>query len=164
MPDYDATMATQWLYASCAEVLRIGVDVGGPNLYINNDAGYDYGRGAYQAASTRSEEIHAAHAKSKDLFIRTLGADAFNTLLWGGSIPVKGSKGGNYILQCKYSHCVVDIDRGISMCAIVPGVPLWDHLLGIKLMIENDETHFRKVAHSEYATDCDYVIPPGLYL
>lgn len=159
MPDIFATAV------SMVVIAEYGHQVIHPQwqVRIYDEISYAPGNPQYQPASTRDDGVIKAHAKSQELFKRTLGVDAFKTLLWGGSIPVKGSEGGNYLLQCKYSHCVVDIDRGMSLCAIVPGVPLWDHLLGIKLMIENDEKRFRKVAHSEYATDCDYVIPQGRY-
>jgi hypothetical protein len=42
---------------------------------------------------------------------------------------------------------------GAKLCAVVPGVPLWDHLLGIKLMVEHDEAKFLATANVSGAVD-----------
>ena len=86
-----------------------------------------------------------AVAKAADLFKMACGKEAFDILESGNPLPLKGSLGTAYTLHKRASYCV---ERdGTRLCAVVPGVPLWDHLLGIKLMIEHDEPKFLKIAN-----------------
>jgi len=88
-----------------------------------------------------------ADAKAKELFTLTAGAEALAVLEAGGALPVTGSQGGCYTLHKKASFCVTRLKDKAQMCAVVPGVPLYDHLLGIKLVIENDEKRFLATAN-----------------
>jgi hypothetical protein len=88
-----------------------------------------------------------AEDKAKTLFKSVAGEMAFKTLDGGKALPVKGSKGTDYLLHKKASFCIERPSDGARLCAVVPGVPLWDHLLGIKLMVENDEPLFLKTAN-----------------
>lgn len=85
--------------------------------------------------------------RSKDLFVMVAGAFCHATLEKGSELGLKGSAGGSYWLKKAMTYCVSSADHSARYCAVVPGVPIWDHLLGIKLMIENDEPHFLKVAN-----------------
>lgn len=50
-----------------------------------------------------------------------------------------------WILKC-YSYCVMDIETGEKFCAVAPGVPLMDHILTIKLLLQSDPKYFFEVA------------------
>lgn len=89
----------------------------------------------------------AAEKKAEKLFIESAGKPAFDTLAAGKPLPLTGSSGGKYTLHKRASYCVERIKDRAKLCAVVPGVPLWDHLLGIKLMVENDEPRFLKTAN-----------------
>lgn len=86
-----------------------------------------------------------AEARAKALFKAT-APEAFEILSRGEYFPLRGSAGGNYRLFPRATYCVED-HHGAKYCAVVPGVPLWDHLLGIKLIVERDEPQFLKVAN-----------------
>ena len=88
-----------------------------------------------------------ADKRAADLFLLTAGKWAFDKLQKGEPLPLVGSQGTAYTLHKRASFCVERVRDGASLCAVVPGVPLWDHLLGIKLMIENDEPKFLKTAN-----------------
>lgn len=88
-----------------------------------------------------------ADKKSEELFLMACGKEAFDTLNSGNPLPIIGSKGTKYTLHKRASYCVERVSDNAKLCAVVPGVPLWDHLLGIKLMIEHDEPKFLKTAH-----------------
>lgn len=88
-----------------------------------------------------------ADRKAEELFIATAGKAAYETLQAGKGLPLKGSHGTDYHLFKRASFCVERPSDGAKLCAVVPGVPLWDHLLGIKLMVEHDEPTFLKTAN-----------------
>lgn len=95
------------------------------------------------------EEFEArekADARAKQLFIDVVGKDAFDQLANGGLL-ITGSEGGQYALYAKMTYCVTRLSDKARMCAVVPGVPMWDHLLGIKLTIEHDEPYFVRTAN-----------------
>src|SRR3990167_4777600 len=77
----------------------------------------------------------------------TCGKKAFDTLKSGKPLPITGSQGTKYTLHKRASYCVERVSDNARLCAVVPGVPLWDHLLGIKLMIEHDEPKFLETAN-----------------
>lgn len=83
-----------------------------------------------------------ADRKAKELFVRIAGHDAFSALEAGRSIPIRGSHGGRYEMIKSFAYCIQDARRGYQLCAVVPDVPMYDHLLGIKLTIEHDEDRF----------------------
>lgn len=89
----------------------------------------------------------AAEKKAEALFVQTAGQVARDELANGFGLQVKGSAGGDYVLHKKRSYCVTRVSDGAQLCAVVPGVPLWDHLLGIKLTIEHDEPEFLRKAN-----------------
>ena len=97
-----------------------------------------------------------ADKRAADLFLLTAGEKAFDTLQKGEPLPLTGSQGTAYTLHKRASFCVERMKDGASLCAVVPGVPLWDHLLGIKLMIENDEPRFLKIANVARSASRDY--------
>ncbi len=103
--------------------------------------------GLQQWAQTQTQANPEAEARSKELFISAAGKKAFDDLSAGKSIALTGSKGGKYTLHKRSSFCAERTSDGARLCAVVPGVPLWDHLLGIKLMIEHDELKFLKTAN-----------------
>jgi hypothetical protein len=88
-----------------------------------------------------------ADRRASELFKLTAGPEAFATLNAGKPLPLEGSQGTAYTLHKRASYCVERVKDGAKLCAVVPGVPLWDHLLGIKLMVENDEPRFLKTAN-----------------
>ena len=89
----------------------------------------------------------AAENKAKALFTMVCGAEAYNALNSGNALPITGSKGTKYTLHKRATYCVERVSDKAKLCAVVPGVPLWDHLLGIKLMVEHDEEKFLKTAN-----------------
>jgi len=102
-------------------------------------AGYP---GQFEAASKESDQ------KSRDLFRSVAGESVYQALDTKGVFqPIVGSKGTKYSLHKRATFCVERLKDGAKLCAVVPGVPLWDHLLGIKLMIEHDEPKFLKTAN-----------------
>lgn len=88
-----------------------------------------------------------AEEKSKKLFIATAGKKAFDILNSGKTLPITGSEGTDYRLFRRATYCVERPRDGARLCAVVPDVPLWDHLLGIKLMVEHDEPTFLRTAN-----------------
>jgi hypothetical protein len=90
---------------------------------------------------------HEAEAKARALFARVAGEEATLRLERGGAVPLLGSVGGRYELIKRASYCVRRPKDGAELCAVVPGVPLWDHLLGIKLVVETDEPRFLRTAN-----------------
>lgn len=84
--------------------------------------------------------------RSRDLFRAVAGGPSCRLLEGGRALPVRGSAGGQYFLFRRVTYCVENA-VGDRYCAVVPGVPLWDHLLGVKLMIEHDEPKFLRVAN-----------------
>lgn len=88
-----------------------------------------------------------AEERARDLFVMTLGEPAIELVNSNAGLPVTGSQGGDYRLHAMMSYCVSRPSDGARLCAVVPGVPLYDHLLGIKLMIENDEPEFLRTAN-----------------
>ena len=92
-------------------------------------------------------ERREADEKAEQLFIRSAGEEAFRHLEAGKPLAVRGSAGGKYHLHKRSTFCVTRLHDGAQMCAVVPGVPLYDHLLGIKLVIETDEPRFIKTAN-----------------
>lgn len=95
----------------------------------------------------RSPFTDDAEEKSKELFVAAAGNEAFQTLESGKPLPINGSEGTAYHLFKRASYCVERPHDGARLCAVVPNVPLWDHLLGIKLMVEHDEPTFLKTAN-----------------
>lgn len=88
-----------------------------------------------------------ANEKAEELFMLACGKEAFDTLNSGRPLPVTGSKGTEYTLHKRSTYCVERVSDNARLCAVVPSVPLWDHLLGIKLMIEHDEPKFLETAN-----------------
>ena len=81
--------------------------------------------------------------RAEALFKMICGEEA-HRVLNRGPLPITGSSGTQYTLHKRAQYCV---ERdGVGFCAVVPNVPLWDHLLGIKLLVENDEPSFLKTA------------------
>lgn len=117
------------------------------NAQTSIDAQMLYGWNmANQQWPVREEDAKATQ-KAKDLFKLACGVKAFETLDSGKPLPIIGSKGTKYTLHKRSTYCVERTKDGAKLCAVVPGVPLWDHLLGIKLMVENDEPAFLKTAN-----------------
>lgn len=85
--------------------------------------------------------------KAKDLFKLACGKKSFDILESGKGLAIVGSKGTGYTLHNRATYCVERIRDGAKLCAVVPNVPLFDHLLGIKLMVEHDEPAFLKIAN-----------------
>lgn len=92
-------------------------------------------------------EQEKANEKARDLFKMVAGAKAYETLDKMKPLPITGSQGTAYTLHNRATYCVERVKDQAKLCAVVPGVPLWDHLLGIKLMIEHDEPKFLKTAN-----------------
>lgn len=92
-------------------------------------------------------ERENAEARARELFERVAGRPAFEALEAGKTWPLTGSAGTQYLLHRKASFCIERPSDGAQLCAVVPGVPLYDHLLGIKLMVETDEPRFLEVAN-----------------
>lgn len=88
-----------------------------------------------------------AERKSRDLFLAVAGPEAYKLMDAGGPLPLTGSKGTKYLMFPVSTFNVTRVKDRARLCAVVPGVPLWDHLLGIKLMIEHDEPKFLKTAN-----------------
>lgn len=88
-----------------------------------------------------------AEKKSRDLFIIGAGKKAYDTINAGKGLPITGSKGTKYTLHKRAAYCIERPKDGAKLCAVVPGVPLFDHLLGIKIMVENDEPKFLSIAN-----------------
>lgn len=95
----------------------------------------------------RRTKISRANETAQKLFAMVAGEKAYETLKAGRGLYIKGSLGNEYQLFALSSYCVQRVRDGASLCAVVPGVPLWDHLLGIKLIIEHDEPKFLKIAN-----------------
>ena len=92
-----------------------------------------------------------AEARSEALFMLACGKEAFETLKSGKPLPLTGNNGTKYTLHKRSTYCVERDSDHSKLCAVVPGVPLWDHLLGIKLMIEHDEQKFIETANVAHA-------------
>jgi len=92
-------------------------------------------------------ENEAAQKRAEELFLMICGKKAFDTLKSGKPLPITGSQGTKYKLHKRASYCVERVSDNERLCAVVPGVPVFDHLLGIKLMVEHEEEHFLKIAN-----------------
>ena len=88
-----------------------------------------------------------ADKKAKQLFISAAGQRAYDTLEAGKPLPIIGSQGTDYQLFKRAAYCIERPSDGARLCAVVPGVPMYDHMLGIKLMVEHDEPEFLMVAN-----------------
>lgn len=88
-----------------------------------------------------------AAKQAEKLFKRICGEEAHRRLDSNLFLPIIGSEGTHYALHKRQSYCLQRSSDGLKFCAMVPGVPLWDHLLGIKLMVENDEPSFLQIAN-----------------
>ena len=88
-----------------------------------------------------------ADTKAKELFVSVAGQDAYETLEAGKPLPLKGSAGTDYRLFRRATYCIERPSDGARLCAVVPGVPMYDHLLGIKLIVEHDEPAFLRAAN-----------------
>lgn len=97
--------------------------------------------------SWQSPKSDEADTKARNLFITMAGQRAYDKLAAQQPLLVVGSAGRRYFLHCRATYCVTRESDGAKLCAVVPGVPLWDHLLGIKLMIEHDEPRFLRTAN-----------------
>lgn len=97
-------------------------------------------------APQRDPKRTKADKRAEELFLKVAGKQAHDQLNHGG-LKLTGSKKGKYTLHPKMTYCVTRDKDGAQMCAVVPGVPLYDHLLGIKVMIEQDEPMFVKTAN-----------------
>ena len=109
-------------------------------MYANGAA---FGIGLWDAPRYDEE----ADTKAKELFVSVAGQDAYQTLEAGKPLPIKGSEGTDYRLFRRATYCVERPSDGARLCAVVPGVPMYDHLLGIKLMVEHDEPAFLRAAN-----------------
>lgn len=100
---------------------------------------------------TRREEEQrrheAAKVKARALFAHVAGEQAAAQLERDEQLPLRGSQGGEYALLKRSAYCVRRLKDGAELCAVVPNVPLWDHLLGIKLLVEQDEPRFLRTAN-----------------
>lgn len=126
----------------------------------NPDGGYSWARGAlfYGAQIMRPSWLGvdfgiapghdlAADQRAKDLFRAVAGERAFRILDEGTPLHIKGSSGTRYTLHRRSTFCVQRESDGAQLCVVVPNVPLWDHLLGVKLMVEQDEPKFLATAN-----------------
>jgi len=141
----DALM--RWLEIVEQDIMRRNFRGWDGSLRRPRDDMYDamrYTRGMDFAAPQKDSK---ADKKAKKLFKLACGDEALQLLDSGQPLPITGSKGTAYRLHKKASYCVERVSDGAKLCAVVPGVPLWDHLLGIKLMVENDEKQFLKTAN-----------------
>lgn len=119
-----------------------------------------------EQTAAKQKAKQKATKRSEELFLLACGKEAFDTLQAGKPLPLTGSKGTAYTLHKRSTYCVERPSDNARLCAVVPGVPLWDHLLGIKLMIENDEPKFlatANVAMTEYASGQPWAALRSLY-
>lgn len=134
-----------------------------PMTGIGSTGGMDFARNMMACSSVAHigfapRTDPKAAAKAAELFRMACGKEAFDTLESGGALPITGSNGTAYTLHKRSSYCVERVSDGARLCAVVPGVPLYDHLLGIKLMIEHDEPKFLKTANV-----AAWSAPSGIY-
>jgi len=102
-----------------------------------------------------------AEKKSEALFRRIGGEKAHALLSQIGVMLIVGSQGTEYYLRNERSFCVERALDHLRMCAVVPDVPLWDQLLGLKLIIENDEETFVQSAQTVFTTEALVRAPNG---
>ena len=88
-----------------------------------------------------------AEARASVLFKDIAGQEAYANLMNTGKTPLLGSAGTHYHLHRRCTYSVSRDADGVEFCAVVTGVPLWDHLLGVKLLVERDEPAFLRVAN-----------------
>lgn len=108
---------------------------------------YRHGIAWVEGFTIRSGFTEEADTKAKALFIAAAGEAAYQALESGQPIRITGSAGTDYLLFKRASFCVERPSDGARLCAVVPDVPLYDHLLGIKLMVEHDEPAFLATAN-----------------
>lgn len=94
----------------------------------------------------------AARERARQLFIKVAGEEAYRALTKYDKLYLKGSLGGEYHMSCGMIYNIHDL-AGNQYCAQVKNVPLWDHLLGLKLTIENNEGLFLKKANISRKVD-----------
>lgn len=110
--------------------------------YIHGTAWLGHG-----VADMRRRFTKEADTKAKALFIAAAGEAAYQILESGQPLKIRGSAGTDYLLFKRASFCVERPSDGARLCAVVPDVPMYDHLLGIKLMVEHDEPAFLATAN-----------------
>lgn len=91
-------------------------------------------------------EPSIADATAEKLFKETAPM-VYREISKNGWAAIVGSEGTKYKLHKCVSYCIERVSDRARLCAVVPGVPLWDHLLGVKLMVERDELKFLETAN-----------------
>lgn len=97
--------------------------------------------------SSQHLQTNLAEEKAKALFRKTAGDTAWTLLNNKKPLPITGSLGTAYLLHNRRTYSVSRVKDGAELCAVVRDVPLWDHLLGLKLIIEHNEPSFLKIAN-----------------
>lgn len=118
--------------------VRLDVLYGTATLNPRMVVGIDWGSPRFDAKAESTAEA---------LFMATAGECAHKEMVKRGWTAIKGSKGTDYQLHKRATYCIERPKDGRKLCVVVPGVPLWDHLLGVKLMVEHDEPRFLKTAN-----------------
>lgn len=96
-----------------------------------------------------AERMSRASERSRDLFIKVAGIDAYETLKDGRPITIRGSLGGEYRLWPRSVYNIERVSDGAQLCAVpvnAPELPVFDVVLATKLTVENDEERFLQVA------------------
>lgn len=87
----------------------------------------------------------AANARARDLLERHLSPAQLESFRALGTFDVRAASGHRYRIE-QGRTVNVTRDDGASFCAVARGVPLCDHLLAQKMMLEADEEAFLAVA------------------
>lgn len=117
------------------------------HLMLYGSSRFRYGPSVIPRWTDIADDTPEAIERAQDLFKLGAGQAAFDTLRAKKPLPITGSQGTKYLLLNKATFCIQRVSDNALLCAVVPGVPLWDHLLGIKLMVEHDEPAFLKIAN-----------------
>ena len=143
----------RWAQMVFEEVARDCAQYSEPSeALIRIDTLYGYGALRPELAISFGDSVldSKAEATAEKLFKESAPA-AYKALCKRGWAEIVGSLGTNYQLHKRATYCVENPSIGKKLCVVVPGVPLWDHLLGVKLMVEHDEPQFLKTANVAHA-------------
>ena len=116
-----------------------------------------YGQSYAPWSHSGAEEVNkldpnSAYQRSRKLFLDSLTKEQEVSFQSEKRIGVTGSNGGRYIIDCSKGSYMQNIseyeDPDTVYCITLSSdIPLYDHYLAQKLLIENDESRFLRMAN-----------------
>lgn len=95
-----------------------------------------------------------AQERANDLLMRHMTPEQQKSWLAFQAFVVVSQSGKSYRVKAMYSHNIWPLDSPYTYCLVLQGyrsMPLADHVLMQKLLLENDEDRFFKIAQRSFA-------------